>query len=120
MGQSWRGGKDWGDKLALLPRVATSLNRMAQPNPIPPERAIALVMRRNWSKNPRDPLGRGKKRWGADLSQLNSDFMEKVQRMKSNNTCLRLSQVGKIAKLAWDLYSNWMSRYTGNYAYFKN
>jgi hypothetical protein len=93
---------------------------MAQPKPIPPERAIALVMSRNWSKNPKDPLERGKKREGVDLSQLSPNFMEKVQRMKSNNTCLTLSQVRKIAKLAWDLYSNWMSRYTGDYAYFKN
>ena len=103
-----------------MPRLPTSLNRMAQPKPIPPERAIALVMSRNWSKNPKDPLGRGKKREGADLSQLSPNFMEKVQRMKSNNTCLRLSQVRKIAKVAWDLYSNWVSRYTGGYRYFKN
>jgi hypothetical protein len=87
---------------------------MAQPKPIPPEREIALVMSRNWSKNPNEPLGRSKKREGADLSQLSPNFMEKVQRIKSNNTCLRLSQVRKIAKVAWDLYSNLVSRYTGD------
>jgi hypothetical protein len=98
MGQSWRGGKDWGDWIALLLKGPASLNRMAQPKPTPAERAIALVMSRNWSKNPKDPLERGKKREGVDLSQLSPNFMEKVQRMKSNNTCLRLSQVCKIAK----------------------
>jgi len=79
MGQSWRGGKDWGDWIALLLKGPASLNRMAQPKPTPAERAIALVMSRNWSKNPNEPLGRVKKRWGADLSQLSPDFMEKVR-----------------------------------------
>ena len=105
MGQSWRGGKAWGDRLALLlPRGPTSLNRMAAPKPTPAERAIALVMSRNWSKNPRDPLGREKNRWGADLSQLSPDFMEKVRGWKVTILAWGYRKYGKLPRV-WGIFT---------------
>ena len=105
MGQSWRGGKAWGDRLALLlPRGPTSLNRMAAPNPTPAERAIALVMIRNWSKNPNEPLGRVKKRWGADLSQLSPDFMEKVRGWKVTILAWDYRKYGKLPRV-WGIFT---------------